>query len=296
MITKTPTGVDFFDAQYSGVYRGRAMLVRGRSGVGKTIMGLQFIRQGLQQDERCLILSTMQANDLAICSEAMGFSLANDLDMGHLILLEYQNFMPGREFFDHSMLPPEGFEQLREIIDANSIRRVVLDTILPWVTVRSADKMAEHIFSFVQAFDRLGTTTLMTLPKPASPMAFRLTTAVEEVVPISVLLSPSEEENQFIWQVTKYLGEKKLFSAVNYSIEPGHGLITKQPMQTARAGDTQPGIVVNPYPLQQPVPAAIAFSSTVPKNQTAGTPAPVAPRAPAEPVRFASVWPPPANP
>ncbi len=296
MITKTPTGVDFFDAQYGGVYRGRSMLVRGRASVGKTIMGLQFIRQGLQRDERCLILSTMQASDLTICSEAMGFSLTNDLDLGHLILLEYQKFMPGGEFFDHSLLPPEGFEQLREVIDANAIRRVVLDTIIPWVTIRSPEKMAEHVFSFVQAFDRLGTTTLMTLPKPASPMAIRLAAAIEDVVPVSILLSTTEAEGQFTWQVTKYLGEKKLFSPVHYSIEQGHGLTLWEPLLPLRSpGEPQVNLPHQPYP-PAPVPNSVPFAPVMPGlGSPTGTPGPTGSSAPGS-VRFSTVWAPPAKP
>ena len=146
MIAKTLTGIGFFDERYGGVYRGRSLLVSGRAGTGKTVMGLQFVRQGLAQDERCLVLSTMAANDLTICAEALGFNFANDLDMGHLILLEYSSFVPGREVTAQTLLPPEGFDQLRQIMDANAVRRVVLDTVLPWVATPDADRLPDTIF------------------------------------------------------------------------------------------------------------------------------------------------------
>jgi len=55
MIGKTPIGVPFFDAEYGGVYPNRVVLVTGRAGTGKTVLGLQFIDQGLRQHERALI-------------------------------------------------------------------------------------------------------------------------------------------------------------------------------------------------------------------------------------------------
>ena len=65
MVTKTLTGVPFFDEHYGGIYRGRSMLACGRIASGKTVLGLQFIRQGLKQNERCLFLSGQPMNAAA---------------------------------------------------------------------------------------------------------------------------------------------------------------------------------------------------------------------------------------
>ncbi|MDZ4197937.1 MAG: ATPase domain-containing protein [Kiritimatiellia bacterium] len=274
MIAKTLTGVSFFDEQLGGIYRGRALLACGRSGTGKTILGLQFLLQGLRQEERCLILSGLPAADLTICAEAMDLSIATAIDSGNLVFLEYHDFIPGRNREQNLTLPPEAFDQIREIIDANAVRRVVLDTVLPWVTIPKVEQIAEHVFSFVRAFDRMGTTTLLTLPKPVSSMAFKLKNALEEVVPVSVLLAPqTDRSGGFTWQVSKYLGEKKLGAPVPYSILPGQGL--------ARA-------------LEQPVSAPSDAASSAPAPKAAGGPPPVPPPAAAHSpsrVRFASAFP-----
>lgn len=292
MIAKTHTGIDFFDEQYGGVYRGRALLVSGRASTGKTVLGLQFIRQGLRLDERCLILSTMAANDLTICAEAVGFSLAADLDLGNLILLEYNSFVAGRYFPSQSISPPEGFSQLREIIFSNSIRRVLLDTVLPWVAgpVTEQKLMMEQVFSFVRAFDRMGVTALMTIPKPASPAAFRLKTALEEVVPVSILLSPTEREGRFTLQAVKYLGEKKLWAPEEYEIVPGHGLL--RPPETSAAAPAGAPAMAPPEPVAAQAPAMPPRQPLSPYP----TPGGGAPPPAKGPVRFSSVWAPTATP
>jgi len=274
VITKTLSGIPLLDESYGGVYSGRSLLVSGRSGSGKTILTLQFMKQGFSQDERCLVLSTMPANDYTICAEGLGFPLALEIDQGRLILLEYQSFVPGRGMGSASTLPPEGFDQLREIIDLNSIKRVVLDTVLPWVALPKPDRLAEHIFSFVRSFDRLGVTTMMTLPKPVSSMAFRLKKALEDVVPICLILNTAPASAAMSWQVSKYLGEKKLSLAEPYIIEKGRGLI--------------PESWKSPAPKPAPAPAP----------KPAPAPAPVvepAPRAPA-PAPFVRPAPPPSPP
>ena len=127
------------------------------------------------------------------------------------------------------ILPPEGFVQLKQVIDSNAIQRIVLDTVLPWISVRSQANMAEHVFSFVRAFDRLNTTTLMTMPKPVSPMAFRLKNALEEVVPVSVMLTLDHGGGKRHLQVAKYLGEKRLAPETEWALVPGSGLVQNEP-------------------------------------------------------------------
>jgi len=239
MVTKTLTGVPFFDEHYGGIYRGRSMLACGRIASGKTVLGLQFIRQGLNQNERCLFLSGQPMNDLVISAEALKLSISEAVESGNLILLEYHDYIPGRDSEEYITLPPDGFIQLKEVIDAHAIQRVVLDTVLPWVSIRPQTNLAEHVFSFVHAFERIGVTTLMTIPKPASLPSIRLKSALEEVTPISITLSTVQNSDEHLWIVTKYLGEMKLDQGTPYQIAPGVGITKKSgaPVQEEKSAE-----------------------------------------------------------
>lgn len=275
MITKTLTGVSLIDERYGGIYRGRAMLVCGGSGAGKTVFGLQFIQQGLRQGERCLMLSARTAADQVIYAEAMNFPVGDPINSGHLILLEYQNFVPGRDREENLTLPPDGFLQLKEIIETHVVQRVVLDTTLPWVTIPSQAKLAQRVFSFVRAFDRMNTTTLLTIPKPVSLIAHRLKNALENVVPVSVMMTSDRDSGKRFLNVTKYLGENKLFPETEYEIAPRAG-ITQVDAAKYR-GNSQskseappPGIPAHSAP---PEPRAKAsFRSVIPPGGAASAP------------------------
>ncbi len=293
MIAKTLSGVCFLDELYGGVYAGRSFLVSGRTGTGKSTLGFQFVRQGLQQDERCLILSTMAANDLSILAEALGFPFAMAMDEGNLVLLEYQSFIPGKGISEWGTLPPEGFSQLKEIIEANSVKRVVLDTVLPWIAMPSQERLAEHIFSFVRSLDRLGITTMMTIPKPVSSMAFRLKKSLEEVTPISILLNTTEEEDRFTWQAVKYLGEKKPSGMVSYAIVPRKGLVPYgSELPPAPASPAPARQEAAPPPPRQEQPPQPAQTPPQPPPKSSAKPAEVRHEAEEEdaPVRFSSVY------
>lgn len=227
MTEKTPTGVNFFDREYSGTYKGRAMLASGRSGSGKSVFSLQFLHAGLSLQERCLLLSTRPAEDVALYTSAMGMPVDNHIESGNLVILEYSNIVPGQESEQDIMLPPEGFNQLEEIIQSYSIQRLALDTVLPWVSIPNADHIAEHVFSFVRAFRRVNVTSLFTLPNPVSSLAFRLRQSIQNVVPVSVLLLYEPESSRRRWVVNKYIGKPQTFG-MEFDIQEGKGIVQKK--------------------------------------------------------------------
>lgn len=227
MVTKTLTGVPFFDEHYGGIYRGRAMLVNGPAASGKSVLGLQFVQQGLKQNECCIILSCRHMADLLIFAESLNLPMSEAVEAGNLILLEYHDYIPGRDSEGDVVLPLDGFIQFKEIVEAHAVQRIVMDTILPWVSIHPQTNLSEHVFSFVRAFERLGATTLMTIPKPASLPSLRLKNALEEVVPVSVTLATTPNLNDQTWITTKYLGEMKLDQGTPYRITPGVGIAAK---------------------------------------------------------------------
>ncbi len=224
MISKTLTGVSFFDDRYGGAYRGRSMLVSGRAGSGKSLFGLQFIVHGVRQGECCLLLSGRPVADVAIYADAIGLPLGDAVENGSVIVLEYSDYVPGQVQESELVLPSDGIVQLQEIVQSNAVRRVVLDTCLPWMTMAAPDGLAQHAFSFVRSFDRLGVTTVLTLPKPVSPVAFKLKHILEDIVPISVNLTWDEDTSRRNWIVNKYLGESRLDGGVEFDITSGLGL------------------------------------------------------------------------
>jgi archaellum biogenesis ATPase FlaH len=278
MVSKTLTGVSFFDERYGGIYRGRTMLVTGRASSGKSVLALQFILQGLQQSERCILLSERPMADLIIFAESLKMSLSQAIELEDLILLEYHDYIPGGEGGKDITLPPDGFLQFKEIIETHAVQRIVLDTILPWVSIRPQANLAEHVFSFVRAFERLGVTTLMTIPKPASLPSIRLKNTLEVVIPISVSLAATPNLDDHTWITTKYLGEMKLDSGIPYQITPGIGITSASPTADQVAG---------PNPVTQTILQNSSYAANHSANHTAN--GADRPKQPPQKIQFSNV-------
>jgi KaiC/GvpD/RAD55 family RecA-like ATPase len=226
MITKIGLGVSFFDTRFGGVYRGRQVLCIGRNGSGKSLLSYHFSNQGLLDGDKVLLLSGTLAKDVVILGESYGMHFANAVQTEQLMLLEYAGFLGAEESISSNiMLPPEAFVELQGIIESHSISRVVLDSVLPWVAIQPITRLTEHIYSFIHALDRLGVTTLMTLPKPLSNASFALKKQVEDIVPVVVTMDHQNGSNRTL-RVSKYMGEAQGISQpIPIMIAPGKGLV-----------------------------------------------------------------------
>ncbi len=227
MTDKTPIGIDFLDSRYGGAFRGRSLLFSGPSKSGKTAAAFHFIRRGLRLRERCLILTARPAADIAIQADAMGLRFSEAVAAGNLILLEYADDVPGRHNEALITLPPDSFMQLASMVADQAVGRLVIDTCLPWVAVRGAERLEELVFSFIRSLDRMGVTTLLTMPKAASLAAARLFKLVEAQVPISVTLDTQDaESDRRILIVNKYLGmDDKVGLEIEFDVRPKEGLV-----------------------------------------------------------------------
>ena len=225
MTDKTPMGIDFVDARYGGAFRGRPLLVSGPSRSGKTAACFHFLNKGLRLRERCLLLTARPSADIVVEADAMGLGFSDAVRVGDLILLEYADDVPGRHSEVEITLPPDSFMQLAKVISEQAVARLVLDTCLPWVAVKSPARLEEHVFSFVRSLDRMGVTSMLTMPKAASLASSKLYKLMEAQVPISMTLDAGHESGAKVLIMNKYLGmDDKVGLEIPYEIKPGAGI------------------------------------------------------------------------
>lgn len=247
MTDKTPIGIDLLDSRYGGAFRARPMLVCGAARSGKTAAAFHFLKRGLRLRERCLLLTARPAADIVVQADAMGFDFSAAVESGALILLEYGDDVPGRHSESEITLPPDSFMQLANVVAEQAVARLALDTCLPWVAVKGGARLEEHVFSFIRSLDRMGVTTLLTMPKAVSLAAARLYKLVEAQVPVSVTLDYDEGRDSRLMIVNKYLGmDDKVGLEIAYHIQSNVG-ITEGAVARRPAAEPSPAV---------PLPAA----------------------------------------
>lgn len=120
--TRMSTGVPGLDEVVNGGYfLGSTTVVAGISGVGKSVMGLQYIARGARLGERSLMLTLDEQVEQVLRNAAsVGLDLRPDIDRG-LIRLEYE---PPQE-----MEVDVHFSHIEQLVEEFKPKRVVIDSL-----------------------------------------------------------------------------------------------------------------------------------------------------------------------
>ncbi|HET9396689.1 MAG TPA: ATPase domain-containing protein, partial [Nitrospiraceae bacterium] len=120
--TRTSTGVPGLDAVVNGGYfLGSTTVVAGISGVGKSVMALQYIAEGARLGERSVMFTLdEQVEQIKRNAKSIGIDLQRWIDQG-LIRLQYD---PPQE-----ILVDEHFHGIEQVVEEFKPKRVVFDSI-----------------------------------------------------------------------------------------------------------------------------------------------------------------------
>jgi circadian clock protein KaiC len=120
--TRVTTGVPGLDALVNGGYfLGSTTVMAGISGVGKTVMGLQYVAEGARRGERSLLLSLdEQVPQLLRNAASIGLDLQKDIDHGGLRMY-YDS--PQEIDIDHH------FHRIEQMVEEFKPRRVQIDSL-----------------------------------------------------------------------------------------------------------------------------------------------------------------------
>lgn len=163
-VGKAPTGVAGFDRiSNGGLPRGRATLVCGGPGTGKTLFGLAFLDNGIEQGETGVLVSVEEPFDqLAAAVTSVGHDLHAHVDAGRLAVCDIGiDALSVAEVGDYDL---SGLvARIDRAIDDVGATRVTIDTID--VLFMSLSNERSLRLSMLSLFDHLrdrGITTVVT--------------------------------------------------------------------------------------------------------------------------------------
>lgn len=154
------SGIPPLDELLGGLLPGRAYVVAGASGTGKSIACLQFLSSELERGARAALLTEAEPDDVLEQAAFLGVRLEQWLRSGQFALLTYQ---PG--FARHMSNAPSSalaLDELQREIGGVPRQRLVIDSIAPFLDVRSSSgALVGALMHWVEEF---GATTFVTLP------------------------------------------------------------------------------------------------------------------------------------
>jgi len=154
----------FDDISHGGLPIGRATLVSGTSGTGKTLFSLQFLYNGITHFDEPGIFVTFEESPQDIIKNAcsFGWNLQQLIEQGKLFILDASPDPEGHEIvgsFDLSAL----IERLQYAIIKYKAKRVSVDSITAlFQQYEAAAVVRREIFRLVARLKQIGVTTIMT--------------------------------------------------------------------------------------------------------------------------------------
>lgn len=160
------TGIPGFDAVlHGGFIPGRAYLVRGQSGSGKTILGLHFLSSGAKAGEKSLYITLGEsAEQIRTNAEALGFDLKGiaflDLSPSSQFFTEIQTY----DIFSPAEVEREPTtQQIINQVEALKPQRIFLDAMTQFrYLTPDAFQFRKQVLSFLRFLREQGATVLFT--------------------------------------------------------------------------------------------------------------------------------------
>ena len=184
MMTKIKTGVPGLDVLTAGgLPAGRATLVVGRSGTGKTILGLQCACFMARSGVKTIVVGIEEtADDLVATADALGFNLSGLRADGLVHVAEMMRPL------DEPTLVSGDYDlyglvhRLEHLVKKTGAKAIVLDSATALFSPRPPqDLLRSHFFQLVHCFRRLELTSIILAESPAD-YAQLTTLGVEDYV------------------------------------------------------------------------------------------------------------------
>ena len=151
---RSRTGVPGLDELMSGgPKRDDATMIMGPPGVGKTLLSLRWITQGLDEGERCLYISFQDTTEqLVSAGDVFGWDLGSALASGHLVIIH----IPMGNL-DLDMLASE----VRAEVTRHHVNRTVIDSLAELVAAnREEERFPAYKRSLIGAIQAAGSSLL----------------------------------------------------------------------------------------------------------------------------------------
>ena len=165
MVELTKTGIDGLDEILNGgIVSHSTTLLSGPPGAGKSILGLQYIYNGIEQfDEPGVYLSFEEdTTDLREAAESLGFdNWQHHVDAGDIKIYDKQVLLREHDF-------NASLEILLDELDNNDYRRLVLDSLSMFGLFFDEERERRtYLLKFLDILGENGLTSLMTTEQEA---------------------------------------------------------------------------------------------------------------------------------
>src|SRR5207253_3197740 len=121
------SGIDLLDYGAGGLLPHKVYIVKGAAGLGKSILGLQYLTRGLELHEPGVLITDQKPENVIAQAHAIGFPIEASVRRGQLAILN-----PSQHYFDLVESPADLLaivEELGDYIQSIGALRLVIDPV-----------------------------------------------------------------------------------------------------------------------------------------------------------------------
>ncbi len=231
---RVSSGIPKLDQMLGGGFiKGRTYLITGETGVGKTILSLQFLLDGLRNGEQCIYVSLDERIDGVLRGAlSLGWDFWEYMNQGLFYPFEFRLFTSDLKRFGKES---RAFvEAVEKIARGRAISRIVLDPISALaIGAKEEFIVREYLREIINMMEeRMGATTLLTCDIPTG--SNRLSRfGFEEFLSSGVIVLGVI---RFQGKLLKTIYVRKMrwshadSSIYIFEIRPGEGIVIKEPL------------------------------------------------------------------
>ena len=218
------SGIDLLDYSAGGLLPHKVYLVRGKGGVGKSLLGLQYLTRGLELQEPGILITDQKPENVLMQAHAIGFAIEESVRRGQLSILN-----PSTRYFDLVESPADVMaivEELGDHIKKMGARRLVIDPVYTLINTAYSSHFALAITqSLINALEDLPVTTLLIAGNEDNPELNPIVTQLEQNAFGVIDLAHDPATNGRLMRLSKLRYASNDNLSAHYRILNGRGLI-----------------------------------------------------------------------
>jgi KaiC/GvpD/RAD55 family RecA-like ATPase/DNA-binding response OmpR family regulator len=218
------SGIDLLDYGAGGLMPHKVYLVKGGSGVGKSLLGLQYLTRGLELQEPGVLITDQKPENVLAQAHSIGFAIEESVRRGQLSILN-----PSTRYFDLVESPADIMaivEELGDHIKKIAARRLVIDPVFTLINTSYSSHFALSITqSLINALEDLPVTTLLIASHDENAELNPITRQIEQNAFGVIDLSQDQATGGRLMRLSKLSYASNDNLSANYRILNGRGLI-----------------------------------------------------------------------
>jgi circadian clock protein KaiC len=226
-----PSGISFVDEAWGGLYNCGTYLLVGPHKSGRTLLGLQFTQEAINQQNVCIYFTNMRPKDLMIHAASINFDLQHHMDQNRVILIRINAPKEKDVEEDPDKYLSVYLQEIIAIVEQYQPGKIVFDELTPFVNFNDVNKLEEVYLQTCEVIENLGVTSLFILSEPVSPQSRDIVDLLQKNSTGLIQLKKKENSEGLFYGgsliITPNIGHTEGQFKIDYSIQPKKGVVSE---------------------------------------------------------------------